>query len=102
MATTQPYWEMHVTIEGNPEDVRPAVERVGWAFSAIDGDILLGGGVKCYATKQLNKRVSFKECKAALSAISVALSMGGLCVVREKIESVDYDNRYSQPRNTQR
>lgn len=44
------YIEAHVTLIGDPEELRPKVEETGWTFSCIFGDPNLGPGVKCYAT----------------------------------------------------
>ncbi len=89
------YWELHVTMEGLPRTLKQKVESVGWKFSAIDGDPILGAGVKCYATSHLNKKVPLEAAIALLTETGSALRKIGCNVTREKVESVDFDRRYS-------
>lgn len=86
------YYESHITIEGNPDTARAAVETVGWKFSQISGDIVLGDGVKCYATRHFNSRNTPQQMQDLLhqTADKIAESCR---VVRRKVELVLYDDR---------
>lgn len=92
---TKRYFECHVTMIGDPGLIRPIVEEVKWTFSAIDGDVDLGAGVKCYATRQFNERSGLPQAIGAVSQISEALQKCGVTVLREKVELIVYDRRYS-------
>ncbi len=93
---TKPYYECHITMQGDPARLKPLVERTKWRFSSIDGDIDLGIGVKCYATRQFNKRTPRDDMIATLNGVGLYLSEGGATVLRLKIEEVIYDNRSPQ------
>lgn len=93
--SVQPYYECHVTIKGDPKVEKDRVESIGWAFSAIDGDPLLGEGVKCYATKHFNKKFSQEFVAEWVAQASNALIMLGSHVLREKVELVLVDRRFN-------
>jgi hypothetical protein len=78
---------------GEPENIRPHVEKLKWRFSAIDGDILLGDGLKCYATRMFNSKLPTKEVLDALHSVTQELTDSGCNVVRRKVEMVIYDDR---------
>ncbi len=94
------YFECHVTVEGDPVQIRPHVEAVKWKFSAIDGDINLGDGIKCYATRQFNRRLETREVEENLFAMAEILVKAGFKVLRRKVEMVIFDDRSSTVRCT--
>lgn len=91
------YYEVHLTFVSNDvERLKYAIETVGWKFSKIDGDPVLGEGVKCYATKHYagNKPQSFvaSELDKVVREITAILTvLPNTNIVRKKIESVLYD-----------
>ena len=87
------YYEAHVTMVGVPTKLRPIVEKIGWKFSAIDGDIDLGEGLKCYATRQMNKRLGEEAVIAMLNSAAGDLEKDGAHILRRKVELVIFDNR---------
>lgn len=89
----QSYYEAHVTMLGDPAALRPLVEKIKWKFSCIDGDINLGDGVKCYATRQFNKRLGDHGATRELLAAALYLLRAGAVVLRRKVETVIYDDR---------
>lgn len=92
------YYECHVTIKC-PEENISALESLiekdaKWAFSRIEGDIILGEGVKCYATQHFEASMSFMEVLEKLRMISKMIAFyGEVEVIREKIELVMYDTK---------
>lgn len=93
---TNQYYESHITIVGVPDEVRSYVERLGWKFSAIDGDPVLGKGVKCYATRQFKGTLNPNTVLLNLTASADRIHELGFNVVRRKIELVIYDDRSSK------
>lgn len=103
------YYELHVTMQAEEDGrltsgmrsrVRAEVERLGWRFSAIDGDANLGDGVKLYATRQLSaRRYTDESCIELLHETARILAkLPGVTVVRRKVERVIYDDRSSKVR----
>lgn len=90
---TKQYYECHVTMEGDPKQLRPLVEGTKWKFSAIYDDIILGEGLKCYATMHYNARKTEEEVLTLLHDTADKLEAKGAKVIRRKVEKVFYDNR---------
>lgn len=87
------YFECHVTMTGPPEHIRPLVEKLKWKFSVIDGDVVLGAGSKCYATRLFNSRLTAQGVKAELLRVAQILSDNNCNVIRRKVELVLFDDR---------
>lgn len=90
------YYECHVTMSGDPNTIEPLVNKTGWKFSAISGDIILGNGIKCYATKHFNNKLCEKAVMNLLQNEAEFLIYSGVNVIRRKIERVIYDDRSSK------
>ena len=92
------YYECHITIDGPPATVREVMELhlPKWKFSAIDGDILLGDGIKCYATRHYNSRLTTQNVRALLFDAAALLEGVGIKVTRRKVELVVFDDRSSK------
>jgi hypothetical protein len=90
----KPYYECHITMEGDRDFIEKAVENVVWTFSCIDGDPDLGPGVKCYATRQYNcLRYELQDVIDWMESTAETLSQFGCKVLRKKVEKVLYDVR---------
>lgn len=96
--TMKQYYEAHVTMLGDPDELASIVEDIGWKFSAIDGDADLGDGVKCYATRQFNARKGEQNTVAALLEAAIHLQNLGATVLRRKVELVVFDDRSKEAR----
>lgn len=87
------YYECHITLDGDREQLQSDVEAINWKFSAIDGDPVLGAGVKCYATKHYNERLGQRDVVNLLLDAGNKLKKRGVTVTRQKVELVIYDDR---------
>ncbi len=87
------YYECHITMIGIPSVVKPIVEANKWKFSAIDGDPVLGDGVKCYATMLFSKNKPYDDILFDLHKVAIAVQNSGVKVLRRKIEFVLFDDR---------
>jgi hypothetical protein len=97
------YYECHITIKALPEAkdfVQSSVEKLKWKFSCIDGDPVLGAGMKMYATKQMKGTERQTVVLEDLEDTADALRHWDIDVVREKIERVIYDSRSSKVKFT--
>ncbi len=89
-------YECHVTVscpEPRVKDLQTIIESVGWSFSKIAGDPLLGASVFCYATHH------YDDLRDAISysiAMSQSLQMAEFNVRRRKVELVMMDEVYIQ------
>lgn len=90
------YYELHITMDGDRDNARRATDAVGWKFSAIDGDIVLGAGTKMYATHHLNPRLSPEDAKRQLIDVAHYIEHRGVTVLRRKVELVIFDDRSSK------
>lgn len=90
----QQYHECHVTMESKDIAlVETHVKDIGWKFSCIDGDPILGDGIKCYATKHFPSKCDVNDVVNNVKAASEQLSMYGHKVIRDKVELVVYDSK---------
>lgn len=91
------YYECHVTIEEllQNKDLKQLVESLGWKYSVIAGDIVLGPGPKHYATKHFNKKIPQQLILDELHGTADDLIKKGFKVVRRKCELVIFDDKKS-------
>lgn len=87
------YYECHITMIGERHIIKPLVEARGWKFSCIDGDPVLGAGLKCYATMLYSKAKGEQWVKGQLLSVAKTLQACGAKVLRRKVELVIYDDR---------
>lgn len=86
------YFECHVTFMPNSGET--IVHNPGWIFSAINGDPVLGQGVKSYLTRQYSSRYPLQHVINETEAVAEALRKSGLVkVLRTKVERVVYDSK---------
>lgn len=88
------YYECHITLFGNKEEIKAIVEDEGWKFSAIDGDPVLGGGVHCYATHHYGKHYEEGSVVNLMNFKATIFKNRGLQVLRQKVEYVVYDTKW--------
>lgn len=81
--TQRDYYELHVTL------TEPAPDHPGWHPSAIDGDPVLGDGVKHYKTAATKTE---KEARKWIADAKLLWPQA----IRYKIEHVIYDERYER------
>lgn len=85
------YYELHITMQGNATDIRKHVEAIGWKYSCIEDDIILGKGHKSYATIHYPAKRPFEEVMTSLMDAVNALFIRDVDVLRRKIELVLHD-----------
>ena len=85
-------FESHITCLGHEEKVKEVGKAMGWSFSKIDGDPVLGQGVKCYLTRHARDYVKLHgdmmQVKRELQDKDVNVP-----VLRTKIELIMHDER---------
>lgn len=89
------YYEVHITFLGGGEPRNIP----GWTFSQIDGDPVLGDGVKKYLTRQYPRRQNIDDIVTVMELCAAMMEEEGYTVLRTKVELVVYDNR--RPRERQ-
>ncbi len=89
----KPYYECHITMQGDAAAIAPLVKAEGWKFSAIDGDPHFGEGVLCYATSHFNRKHDTVDVVIAMGTIADKLVTNGINVIRQKVEKVVYDTK---------
>ncbi len=88
------YYEYPITLHGNKDYIKPLVEESGWIFSCIDGDIILGEGVKCYATMHYSHtRFELQDIIDKVQWVANSLRRFDIIVLREKVELVIWNTR---------
>jgi hypothetical protein len=86
-----PKFEAHITIPRDSAIVVEAIaKKTGWTFSAIDGDPVMGKQAYCYLTHYMTDG---RELLTATRTVSGMLRMGGVEVLREKVERIIYDSK---------
>ena len=89
------YYECHVTFlapaDSHPSTMGPAL--MGWKFSQIDGDPVLGAGVKSYFTRQFRESIPLDSVTAEVEQVAEVLVAEGYEVLRRKVELVVYDSK---------
>lgn len=91
---TKPYYEVHITFMQEKNSSIFVSDR--WKFSMIDGDPILGKGVKCYLTRQYPRSKSTNVIKNEIEEIASRLTKLNCKVIRKKIELVIFDERVTQ------
>lgn len=90
--TAKAYFECHITFT-KPKDTAP-LKIEHWKFTSIDGDPVLGDGIKSYYTRQYNGNTDVKEIVKTMDAlIPIINKEKDHKVLRTKVELVLYDNR---------
>lgn len=101
-STPKTYYECHITMAPSKGHVRDAVryivEALGWKFSSIEGDIVLGDGIKWYATKHFNSRKLGNDEVITQLHLTANYLKHTIEVVRRKVELVIYDDRSDKVR----
>ena len=86
------YYECHVTFTlPTASHGRPPIPN--WKFSAIDGDPVLGAGVKCYLTRQFKASRELDDVITDLEEVANELRRNKISVLRTKVELVVYDSK---------
>lgn len=95
-------YEIHLTILGHPGENKRIVEAMSrWHFSMIDGDPVLGPGLKQYATAHFefpdgDMVDSFLPAKTEALRMQKFLEENEVNVIRVKIEKIMFDYKVPQ------
>lgn len=91
------YYECHITIEAPALPIlRVLIEKLKWKYSRIDGDPVMGAGVKQYATRHYNSKLAVDDVILLLHDTADKIASYGFTVTRRKVEHVIYDDRSSK------
>jgi hypothetical protein len=99
MSNGRTYYECHITLMcdlSGRSFLKHSIEKAGWRYSAIDGDIVEGNGVKCYATRHYNPRNGGANILQEMLVLSEHLESLGFEVTRKKMEHVIFDTKSAQ------
>lgn len=89
------YYECHITFE-RPKDAT-IIELPNWKFSCIDGDPILGKGVKSYYTRHYNTAFLPAQMVMEMERLKPIIeAQPGHRVLRTKVELVVHDTRYKE------
>ena len=82
------YWEAHITFYSDKE-----LEYPSWKFSKIDGDPVLGKGVKSYLTKQFKGSIPLSDILEEMNGVTKHIFDSGCDYFRRKVERVVFDTK---------
>lgn len=96
-----PYLELHITVQPERKvdeaELRAYLPMIGWEFSKIENDIILGPGSKLYATKHMNWRTtSPRDAQDTVLTVIGMLEANQFKVIRGKVEVVQFDRRFKE------
>lgn len=80
-------YEAHITFTGTTTEV----VHEPWKFSKIDGDPVLGKGVKCYLTRHYPPHEDVLDILKDMRNAAADLQQAGLTVHRMKLEKIVFD-----------
>lgn len=84
-------YESHITVDRDHAEVAKQVAaEMGWKFSCIDGDPVLGQKVFAYLTAHDR---TYEALRANMRRTSALLLARDVPVIREKIEHIVYDTK---------
>jgi hypothetical protein len=84
-------FEAHITCPREQADAVRAIGALeGWTFSQIDGDPIMGAGVKCYLSAYSTHAV---RLLAEMRDVERSLALAGLTVLRTKVEQILFDSK---------
>jgi hypothetical protein len=94
------YYECHITLGLHPVSAKGLIEALGWKYSMIEGDPVLGTGYREYATRIASVKVNEAVVIAEMDYIASVLAHRGFNVLRQKIELVIYDTKGKETKTT--
>lgn len=91
-------YECHITIKDYKNGIvnkllEETIKEWGWKFSQIEGDPVLGKGLKCYATQHFAGTRNVDEVISIMRNVAYDLELAGFDVVRQKVELIVYDTK---------